>query len=82
MLTNPGVVLILFVLPDAKNFGNLRTCDNINSGRLSKPVLTDSISQVLETMRYQYAILTQLPTKRLIFRTIEKRRPCARLFNL
>jgi hypothetical protein len=52
MFTNPGVVLILFVLPDAKNFGNLRTCDNINSGRLSKPVLTDSISQTLEGLSY------------------------------
>jgi hypothetical protein len=39
-----------------KDFSNLKTCDNINSGASSEPVLSDSLSQVLETLRYLDAI--------------------------
>ena len=38
-------------VPSGKDFSNLKTCDNINSGKLSEPVITDSISQALEMLR-------------------------------
>ncbi len=33
-----------------------KTCDNINSGASSEPVITDSLSQVLETLWYLDAL--------------------------
>jgi hypothetical protein len=43
-------------VPLCKDFNNLKTCDNINSGASSEPVLSDSLSQVLETLCYLDAI--------------------------
>ena len=34
-------------VPSGKDFSNLKTCDIINSGRSSEPVITDSISLAL-----------------------------------
>jgi hypothetical protein len=33
--------------PSGKNFSNLKTCDIINPGASSEPVITDSLSQPL-----------------------------------
>ncbi len=35
-----------------KDFNNRKTCDNINSGASSEPVITDSLSQPLGRLRY------------------------------
>jgi len=56
MLNDSRIFQALDILPEVKDFSNLKTCDIINSGRLSKPVLSDSLSQVLETLRYLDAI--------------------------
>ena len=49
-------MLILFILPEVNDFSNLKTCDIINSATSSKPVLSDSLSQVLKTMWYLDAL--------------------------
>jgi hypothetical protein len=38
--------IVNFILPEGIDFSKLKNCDIIDSGRLSKPVLSDSISQV------------------------------------
>ena len=47
-----GGFLWEMVVLSGKDFNNLKTCDNINSGASSEPVISDSLSQVLETMCY------------------------------
>jgi hypothetical protein len=40
------------ILPESKDFSKPRSCDIINSGRLSKPVISDSISQMWHMFWY------------------------------
>jgi hypothetical protein len=50
MLNDSRIFQGLDILPEVKHISKPKSCDIINSGRLSKPVITDSLSQVLETM--------------------------------
>ncbi len=52
MRTTFSLVLILFILPEVKDFSNLKTCDIINSSRSGESVLSDSISQALGRLSY------------------------------
>lgn len=47
MLTYSSLILILFILPEVKDFGNPKRCDIINSGRSSESQISDSLSQCL-----------------------------------
>ena len=47
MLTNSSLILILFILPEVKDFTNLKPCDILNLGGLSDPEIYDSVSQCL-----------------------------------
>ncbi len=38
--------IVNFILPEDLDFSNSKTCDNINSGASSEPVITDSVSQI------------------------------------
>ena len=45
-------ILNPFILPEVKDFINLKYCDNINSGASSEPVISDSLSQFLGRLSY------------------------------
>jgi len=47
MLTYSSLILDPFILPEVKDFSNLKPCDIFNSGRLSEPDISDSVSQCL-----------------------------------
>ena len=47
MLTNSRLILTLFILPEVKDTSNPRSCDIINSDRLSDPEISNSVSQYL-----------------------------------
>jgi len=43
MLINSSPILILFILPEMKDFSNLKPCDIINYGWLREPEISDSV---------------------------------------
>ena len=47
MLTNSSLSLNLSMLPEVKDFSNLKPCDILNSGKLSEPEISDSVSLCL-----------------------------------
>ncbi len=52
MLTNSSLILGLFILPEVKDFNNLKICDILTSDKLSEPEISDSISVVHPTVCY------------------------------
>ncbi len=51
-VSKSNLISILVILPEVNDFNNRKICDNINSGASSEPVITDSLSQPLEKLRY------------------------------
>ena len=43
MRSNPSLILILFILPEVKDFSNLKPCDIIDSGRLIEPGISETL---------------------------------------
>ena len=52
MLINSSLILILFILPEVKDFSNRKPCDIINLGRSSEPETSDSVSQGVIVFRF------------------------------
>ena len=52
MRTKLNLILMPFIMSEVKHISKIKNCDIISSGRESKPVITDSLSQPLMDVRF------------------------------
>jgi hypothetical protein len=56
--TSFSLILSPFLIPEVKDFNNIKRCDILNSDKLSEPEISDSVSQIWSFLWYIESIGT------------------------